>query len=109
MSTEQSQNFDPLFEKLTQNMQVIYRKAIDADDSLTKLQQTGKGKFNHIFSDEVGFAVQSKRFMPYVKELAEQVAGLEHAEQAQLQSQLPEIVKKMETLLTTLSQFKVTL
>lgn len=109
MPTDQAQKFDTLFEKLTENMQVIYRKAIDADDSLAKLQQSGKGKFNHVFTEDAGFAVKSKRFMPYVKELAQQIADLDGISEQQLQSRLPEIVKKMEMLLTTLSQFKVTL
>ncbi|GAB5379863.1 MAG: hypothetical protein Alis3KO_14050 [Aliiglaciecola sp.] len=109
MPTDQEPKFSTLFEKLTQNMQVIYRKAIDADDSLAKLQQSGKGKFNHIFTQDAGFSVQSKRFMPYVKELAQQVADLENTDEEKMQAKLPEIVKKMEMLLTTLSQFKVTL
>ena len=41
-----------IFDKLTKNMQLIYRKAIDADHSLNQLQHTGKGKFSHIFADE---------------------------------------------------------
>lgn len=98
-----------LFEKLTENMQIIYRKAIDADQSLAQLQQSGKGKFNHIFSDDAGFTVQSKRFMPYVEELANDIAQLDSIEPPVLQQSLPAIVKKMEMLLSTLAQFKTTL
>lgn len=95
-----------LFEKLTENMQVIYRKAIDADQSLATLQQSGKGKFNQLFTDDAGFSVQSKRFMPYVKEVAKDISDLDGADQQKLQQALPEIVGKMELLLTTLGQFK---
>ncbi|GAA6182825.1 MULTISPECIES: hypothetical protein [Alteromonadaceae] len=109
MSAQSNSTLRPLFEKLTENMQLIYRKSIDADEALSKLQQSGKGKFNHIFAEDAGFAVQSKRFMPYVKELAAEVASLETADQAQFESSLPEIVKKMELLLSTLSQLKTTL
>ncbi len=98
-----------LFEKLTENMQVIYRKAIDADASLAKIQQSGQGKFNHVFSDEAGFEVQSKRFMPYVEELAKDIANLQSADMAKLEEELPSIVKKMELLLATLAQFKSTI
>ena len=98
-----------LLDKLAENMQLIYRKAIDADDSLNKLQQTGKGKFNYIFSEEAGFAVQSKRFMPYVEELAKEVAELANGDTQTLQQNLPAVVKKMELLLTTLGQFQQTL
>ncbi|GAA0854170.1 hypothetical protein [Aliiglaciecola litoralis] len=95
-----------LFEKLAENMQLIYRKAIDADDVLAKLQQSGKGKFQNVFTQDAGFTVQSKRFMPYVKELAGQVVELEQEQDEELQIKLAEIVKKMELLLSTLNQFK---
>lgn len=98
-----------IYAKLSENMQIIYRKAIDADQSLAQLQQAGKGKFNHVFSDDAGFKVQSKRFMPYVEELAGQVAQLGSQSPDQFQQSLPAIIKKMESLLTTLEQFKKTL
>lgn len=95
-----------VLDKLAENMQLIYRKAIDADESLNKLQQSGKGKFNVIFSGDSGFSANSKRFMPYVEEVATQVSELAGADQQKLQATLPEIVKKMELLLTTLAQFQ---
>jgi len=98
-----------LFEKLTENMQVIYRKAIDADQLLTNIQQSGQGKFNHVFTEDAGFSVTSKRFMPYVEELAGDIVLLQSAEQQSMESMLQLIVKKMELLLTTLAQFKTTL
>lgn len=97
-----------LFEKLAENMQLIYRKAIDADDALAKLHQGGKGKFHYVFTDDAGFTVQSKRFMPYVKELAAEVVALENTDTETMEQELAVIVKKMEMLLTTLSQFKIT-
>ena len=106
---ESNPNLQPLFDKLTENMQIIYRKAIDADQSLARLQQSGKGKFNHVFTDEAGFTVQSKRFMPYVEELATQVAQLHNASAEQVEAQLADIVRKMELMLITLGQFKHTL
>lgn len=95
-----------VLDKLAENMQVIYRKAIDADNSLNKLQQSGQGKFNLIFPQDAGFSVSSKRFMPYVEELAKQVAELAEAGQQKLQIALPDIVRKMELLLKTLTQFQ---
>jgi len=109
MSTSSTDAMQTILDKLTENMQVIYRKAVDADQSLAQLQQSGKGKFNHIFSEDAGFQVQSKRFMPYVEELAAHVSHLKPTEAEDFQAALPNIVKKMEQLLTTLSQFKTTL
>ena len=98
-----------LLDKLTENMQLIYRKAIDADQALDKLQQSGKGKFANVFAADAGFDVQSKRFMPYVEEVGAQIAKLANAEQADMQQNLPVIVKKMELLLKTLSSFQASL
>ncbi len=98
-----------VLDKLTENMQLIYRKALDADDSLTKLQNMGKGKFQNIFAEDAGFTVKSKRFMPYVEELAGNVAALANADQTNLQQSLPGIIKKMELLLSTLAQFQQSL
>lgn len=38
-----------IIEKLTENAQLIYRKSIDADATIAKLQSAGKGKFQAIF------------------------------------------------------------
>ena len=98
-----------IFDKLTENMQLIYRKAIDADQSLNQLQQSGKGKFSHIFTDGSGFTVRSKRFMPYVEELSNQIAELSQQDDEKIQAALPDVVKKIELLMVTLSQFQQSL
>jgi hypothetical protein len=96
----------PIIEALNDNLRVIYRKAVDADAALNKLQSKGKGKFNTIFAEDAGFTANSKRFGPYVEELAGDVAGLVDANEQQLSQALPVLVKKIETMLTTLEQFK---
>lgn len=98
-----------LFDKLSENMQVIYRKAIDADQALDQLQASGKGKFNLIFAEDAGFTARSKRFSPYVEELGKQVAGLNDASEADIKAALPDVVKKMELMLSTLSHFQASL
>jgi len=94
---------------LNDNLRVIYRKAVDADASLDALAAKGKGKFDTIFSDGSGFSTRSKRFVPYVEELAGEVAPLVKAEQETLYKNLPEVVAKIELMLKTLQQFKQTL
>ena len=98
-----------VFQKLAENMQLIYRKAIDADAALDALQKNGKGKFETVFSEEHGFTVSSKRFLPYVEELALEIAKLSEANEEAAKAALPAVVKKMELLLSTLGQFKKTL
>jgi len=90
---------------LNENMQIIYRKAVDADNTLDKLQTEGSGKFASIFPEGLIFSANSKRFLPYVQELTNDISSLndnyEDADQ-----HLPLIVKKIELLLKTLVEFK---
>jgi hypothetical protein len=97
---------ESIISALNDNLRLVYRKAVDADAALNKLQSAGKGKFETIFSDEVGFTTSSKRFGPYVEELAGEVAGMLEADQEALAQALPAIVKKLEIMLTTLEKFK---
>ena len=94
--------------KITENMQLIYRKAIDADSALEALQKTGKGKFSVIFAKDSGFKSRSKRFGPYVEELAMDITMLQEKE-SDVEKAIVDIVKKMELMLITLAQFKETL
>ena len=95
-----------IIDALNDNLKVIYRKALDADNALNKLQSDGKGKFNTIFAENVGFASSSKLFGPYVEEIAGDVAGLIDVKEEEIKQRLPALVKKMELMLTTLEQFK---
>ncbi|MFC4700476.1 hypothetical protein ACFO4O_09925 [Glaciecola siphonariae] len=96
---------------LNDNLQVVYRKAIDADTALDALSASGKGKFQTIFGDDTPFTSRSKRFSSYVEEVAGDVAHLqgESVTEQTINQALPTIVKKLELLLTTLEQFKKTL
>lgn len=99
-----------LIEKLKENLQVIYRKAVDADDRLGQLYQSGLGKFAQIFPDDVGFTVASKRFKPYVEELAKDILALEKiSDGTQFEAQLSLTVRKMEQLFSTLANFQQSL
>lgn len=97
---------DALIEKLNENLRVIYRKSVDADAALNQLKQQGKGKFQNIFAANSGFTTSSQRFQPYVEEVAGDVAMLAEASEEKVKEALPSIVKKLELLLTTLSQFQ---
>ncbi len=89
-------------------MQLIYRKAIDADAALDELQRSGKAKFSVIFAEDSGFTSRSKRFGPYVDELAKDVTTLQ-IDDPDVKDDLAAVVKKMELLLLTLGKLKVTL
>lgn len=99
---------DKLIEALNENLKVIYRKAVDADTALNRLQHDGKGKFDSIFAEESGFKTRNKRFGPYVEELAGDIAEIAQTT-GPSETALANVVKKIELLLTTLEQFKKTL
>ncbi len=89
-------------------MQIIYRKAIDADSALDKLQKSGKAKFSVIFTEDNGFTTKSKRFGPYVDELAKDISILQ-SDNINIKNEITVIVKKMELMLLTLAKLKITL
>ena len=95
-----------IFSQLNTNLQLIYRKAIDADKAIDQLQAQGKGKFATIFGDHSGFEARAKRFSPYVKELALEIDGIKSLSEQELAEALPDIVKKIEMLSSTLANFK---
>jgi primosomal protein N'' len=95
-----------VFAQLNDNLQLIYRKAIDADAAIDQLQSQGKGKFTTIFDSKSGFETRAKRFAPYVSELAAEIEALRKDEQSQLAAKLPNLVRKIELMFTTLANFK---
>ena len=98
-----------LHQQLQQNLQLIYRKAIDADAAIDQLQEQGKGKFATIFDTSSGFETSAKRFSPYVQELAKRIESLHELPEHELSNALPPIVKQIELLFATLADFKATL
>ncbi len=88
---------------LEQNIQEIYRKALDADAHLAQLKQQGMAKFTAIFDQNSLFKCTDRTFMPYVAELTQDIADFrDKADQAQLNI----ILKKMELLYQLLGTMK---
>jgi hypothetical protein len=97
-----------IIQTLSENVQVIYRKSIDADQVISRLQHDGKGKFSAVFAKDAGFTISSRLFKPYVEELANEVLALEKTTQESLKEQLPSLVVKIELMLNTLNKFHKT-
>lgn len=95
-----------VIEKLRENIQLIYRRAVDADAQLETLQQRGIGKHGQIFPTNAGFEVQSRFFLPYVEELVKHLELLQQAPEDTKQAMLTSLVKQIHLMLTTLDQFK---
>jgi hypothetical protein len=95
-----------VIQSLKQNLKVIYRKAVDADNRLKQLQQSGMGKHGKIFVEDAGFNVESRLFLPYVQELSDNIEGLEPLGPEERQAALVQIVKKVEMMHLTLANFE---
>ncbi|MBU3021083.1 hypothetical protein [Aestuariibacter sp. A3R04] len=93
-------------EQLRETLQVLYRKAIDADATLDALQQAQKGKFQSVFADDSGFTTQAKRFSPYVEEIAQDWQELKDTDDETFKAGLAPLIRKIELALKTLNQFQ---
>lgn len=103
-----------VIEQIQANLQIIYRKAVDADALLTSYQQQGKGQYAAIFANDAPFSTQAKTFEPYVAEtcaLLDELSAMDegYADKEALTRKLQVIVKQIEVLMTTLEEFKVSL
>ncbi|BDX08239.1 hypothetical protein [Planctobacterium marinum] len=98
---------DAVLEKLNENLQVLYRRAVDADSALDQLSSQGKAKHKAIFPADAGFTVTSERFAPYIAELSNDISDMQAmGAEADKTAALSAVVKKMESLFVTLAQFK---
>jgi primosomal protein N'' len=95
-----------IIQSLKQNLKVIYRKAVDADNRLKQLQHSGMGKHGKIFVEDAGFEVESRLFLPYVQELSDNIDALENMEAEEQQPALAALVKKIEQMHLTLVNFE---
>ena len=95
---------DQIIKHIDQNMQDIYRKAVDADEKLTALKKQGMAKFTSIFEQQNLFKCQQNQFMPYVVELADDICTFK--ENPQDRELLVLITKKLEQLHKILLAFK---
>lgn len=98
-----------IHEHLQQALTDLHRKAIDADKKLDQLQQSQQGKFTAIFDKNSGFKTDAKRFGPYVQEIAQDWQALKDVDTSDFETHLAPLVKKIETVLTTITQFNVAL
>lgn len=89
---------------LENNMQEIYRKAVDADSYINQLKKQGMAKFASVFPNQSLFNCSGSAFMPYVSELSEDIEQFKQTPNDE--SQLTLILKKMEQLHKVLAALK---
>ncbi|MBU2968827.1 MULTISPECIES: hypothetical protein [unclassified Pseudoalteromonas] len=66
---------NPVIEQLNNNLKVLYRQALDADNQLDTLQKNGHAKFSALLKDPA-FSFDAKRFKPYILDIASAVETL---------------------------------
>lgn len=100
-----------LINSLEDNLKELYRKAVDADNSINELKKQGHGKFAAIFPEQTLFDLKADKFMPYLEQTAEQILKLRDSKVPleQNQQEIEAIVKKLHLLHTTLAEFKAAL
>ena len=98
-----------IHQKLQDTIQTLYRKAVDADQALDHLQKDQKGKFAAVFTADSPFNTSSKRFGPYVEEIAQDWQALKAMAEEEAKAALPLLIKKIELALDTIAQFQSTL
>lgn len=101
--------YTKVLKPLSENIQLAYRQAIDADNKLNLLKKEGHGKFSNIFKQSQVFTTQSNRFLPYVEEIANDLQIFTNTMQnsnTDSEQQLQLIVTKLGLLLQLLKSFK---
>ncbi|SFC45320.1 prephenate dehydrogenase [Pseudoalteromonas denitrificans] len=96
---------NPVIEQLNNNLQLLYRQALDADSQLDALQKSGHGKFSALFKQEAGFSFEAKRFKPYILDIAADVEILSKQESLD-KNKLESTVIKLQKVHQLLANFK---
>ena len=102
---QHSQEMQTIHQQLQETMQTLYRKAVDADQILDNLQRDQKGKFAAVFAADSVFTTSSKRFGPYVEEIAADWQAVKQLSDEDAKQALVPLLKKIELALSTLQQF----
>lgn len=66
---------NPVIEQLNNNLKILYRQALDADNQLDALQKGGHAKFSALLKGPA-FSFDAKRFKPYILDIASDVETL---------------------------------
>ncbi|MCE0557062.1 MULTISPECIES: hypothetical protein [unclassified Motilimonas] len=98
---------EQILNSIKENIQLIYRQSVDADQSIEALKEQDKAKFTAIFGDNTPFTTRSALFLVHVEELAADLLALQQSRSdAEFERDLPRLVKKIELMFKTLQGFK---
>ncbi|MFO6423748.1 hypothetical protein [Motilimonas sp. KMU-193] len=98
---------EQILNSLKENIQLIYRQSVDADQAIASLKEQDKAKFSAIFGDNTPFRTRSPLFLVHVEELAADLLALQQSnDDDDFKRTLAELVKKIEMMFKTLQAFK---
>ncbi|TYK65845.1 hypothetical protein [Colwellia echini] len=90
-------------QQLIENISVILKKSLTADATLADLREQKKAGFKAIFTADSVFTSSADTFQPYVEEVADDLLQWQTSKD---QTQLINLVKKIEQLYTVLANFE---
>lgn len=99
-------SYQQISQHLKNNLKDLYRQALDADERLDAVTKEGLGHHDAVLQANQGFRCDSKRFMPYLQEVSEDVEALANLAEGEFEAGVQNVVKKLQTLHTTLAKFK---
>jgi hypothetical protein len=98
---------EQILNSLKENIQIIYRQSVDADQSIEALKEQNKANFSAIFGDSTPFLARSPLFLVYVEEIVADMLTLQQTQSDDdIKRLLPGLVKKIELMFKTLQAFK---
>lgn len=94
---------EAVHKQLVDNISIILKKSLAADDSLASMREAKQAGFSAIFTEDAGFKCSANTFQPYVEEVANDLVFWQKTSDQQT---LIDLVKKIEQLFTVLSKFE---
>lgn len=89
--------------QLVENISIILKRALSADNTLASLREKKQAGFEAIFKKDAGFQCAANTFQPYVEEVANELIFWQKTSD---QATLIALVKKIEQLFMVLAQFE---
>ncbi|MTI12775.1 prephenate dehydrogenase [Sansalvadorimonas verongulae] len=91
--------------KITDSLKALYPLAQSADEQLDMLKKQNKGKFSAIFLKGSPFTAESDRFLPYMVEVAHELAELAKVDDKLYVKHLNQLMHKVQLMHEVLTKF----
>ncbi len=96
---------EAVIEKLTDTLKAFYPLAQRADEELEMLKKESKGQFSAIFQKDSPFSVEADRFLPYMIEVANDLATMMKVDDNNYADHLKKLMRKIQLMHQVLHKF----